>query len=102
MCCCRRIASADLTSEVETPGEDVEDYPVKAKKRSRGEPLGPVPYLVVVLMLACFWLLLIFIEDTSGHGLGVWIARLGYGALGFLWFGLTIMRFKDAGFGTGS
>lgn len=97
------IAGPDLNSDEGTPEEEAKEYlPVRAERQYQGEPIGPTSYLLVLLLLACIWLLPIFIEDASGQGLGVWIARLGYCVLGFLWFGVTILRFKDAGFQTGS
>ncbi len=72
------------------------------KDRPKSRPIGPVGFLYALVAIACLWLVLIRLNEASGHGLGVWIARVGYAVLGFLWLGFAILRFKDAGlFGRG-
>jgi hypothetical protein len=66
-------------------------------KRRKFNPGSPLAFLIALIILAGIWLPLIYLDDVSGHGVGVWLARLGYAILGFYWFGLSVNRFKDAG-----
>jgi len=57
----------------------------------------PVSFLRSLLTLACLWLPLIWLENISGGGIGVWLARLGYCILSLVWFFILIGRLNDAG-----
>jgi uncharacterized membrane protein YhaH (DUF805 family) len=59
--------------------------------------VSPVGYLRSLLTFACIWLPLIYLEDASGQGFGVWIARLGYSILSIVWFFKVLGRLDDAG-----
>jgi hypothetical protein len=71
----------------------------KRRKVAKPYPVGPFEYLCIQLVFACLCLPLIYIDDVSGGSVGSWIARLGYAILGFFWFGFSIGRFEDAGWG---
>jgi hypothetical protein len=66
-------------------------------KRRQFNPGSPLAFLIILIILASLWLPLIYLDDISGHGAGVWIARVGYAILGFFWISLSVNRFKDAG-----
>lgn len=77
---------------------------VKAERRSvRGTEvrkeieIDRSVFLTALIVIGCLWLLLIFIDDASGQGMGTWIAWVGYLVLGFFWFGFVVGRFNDAG-----
>jgi hypothetical protein len=81
--------SAEQSSNTDTSDDKVESR--------RNNPASPYAFLVVLIILAGLWLPLIYLGDISGHGAGIWGARIGYAILGFFWFGLAASRFKDAG-----
>jgi hypothetical protein len=59
--------------------------------------VNPVGFLHSLLTIACLWLPLICLEDASGQGAGVWIARFGYSILSIVWFFNVLGRLDDAG-----
>lgn len=84
-------------SETNAPEDEAEKDSGEEVERARTNLATPKSYLVALSVIACLWLALIYIDDVSGHGIGVWVARLGYAFLGFMWFGAAANRFKDAG-----
>jgi hypothetical protein len=58
---------------------------------------SPVSFLRSLLTLGCFWIPLIWLENASREGIGVWFARFGYGILGLVSFFVLIGRLNDAG-----
>jgi hypothetical protein len=77
----------------------VDDEKVSAKK-DVFPPLprvGPIGFLRSLLTLACLWLPMILLDDASGRGTGMWVARLGYFILGVVWLIKAFGRLEDAG-----
>lgn len=87
-----KYASMDGIAE---PREEVSSAP-SWKYRTRWF-VTQVGFLRSLLTLACFWLPLIRLQDASGQGAGVWIARFGYFILAIIWFYIILGRLDDAG-----
>jgi len=56
----------------------------------------PVSFLRNLLTLACFWLPLIWLQESGGE-MGIWFARFGYCILSLVWLSVVIGRLNDAG-----
>lgn len=74
-----------------------EKAPAPTKKYPTRWSISPVSFLRRLLTIACFWLPLIRLEESSGQGNGVWIARFGYFILCIVWFYIVLGRLFDAG-----
>ena len=59
--------------------------------------VSPVGFLRSLLTLACLWIPLIWLEDASGQGAGMWIARFGYSIPSIVWLCIVLGRLDDAG-----
>jgi hypothetical protein len=59
--------------------------------------VGPVGFLRSLLTIACLWLPLIYLQNASSPGAGVWIARFGYFVLSVVWSYAILGRLTDAG-----
>lgn len=59
--------------------------------------VGPVGFLRSLLTLACLWLPMILLDDVSGRGTGMWVARLSYFILSVVWSIMVFGRLEDAG-----
>jgi hypothetical protein len=90
-------ASPEVTMGGAMLADEETPCPVQDEDRPNRKQIGPWGFLYGLSMIACFWLVLIRLDDVSGYGLGVWVARMGYAVLSFFWFGLAGSRFKDAG-----
>jgi hypothetical protein len=88
-----RIGFGDTSAEASSD-KDTSDDKVKRRQFNPGSPRA---FVIILIILASLWLPLIYLDDISGHGAGVWVARIGYAILGFFWFSLSVNRFKDAG-----
>jgi hypothetical protein len=88
--------SAEQSSDTDTSIDKVKRWQFNLK-RWQFNPGSPRAFLIALIILAGLWIPLIYLDDISGHGAGVWIARVGYAILGFFWLGLSVNRFKDAG-----
>jgi hypothetical protein len=92
------IAEPAAVSIAASSDEKVEKPPVRQIEPRGATEIVQSVFLTALIMIACLWLLLIYVDDTSGQGVGVWFAWIGYMVLGFFWFGFLAGRFKDAGF----
>lgn len=63
---------------------------------------GAFEYLRILLVIACLWIPLIYMDSTSGGGAGSWIARIGYVILVCAWLIFANGRLEDAGWGHSS
>ena len=77
--------------------KDDEKASVVKKKFPARLLVGPVGFLRTLLTFGCLWVPLIWLADTSGSGVGVWIARCGYFVLGLVWLIKVSGRLEDAG-----
>jgi hypothetical protein len=57
----------------------------------------PFEFLRILSVIAFIWIPLIYMDSTSGDGIGSWIARIGYSILVFFWMTFAHGRFEDAG-----
>lgn len=62
--------------------------------------IRPRTFLCGLLLIALFWILLIYAQAVLGRGSGRWIEWCGYCILGFVWFMVVSGRILDAGWGT--
>ena len=60
-----------------------------ARRRVLRRPINRSRFSWGLAIIAFFWLFLINMDDISHRGVGTWIARSGYAALGFFWFGFV-------------
>jgi hypothetical protein len=80
-----------------SPLEALNEAPAPIKSRQPRLLVGPIGFLRGLLTVACIWLPLIRLEETSANGTGAWIARLGYFLLGVVCFVRVLGRLEDAG-----
>lgn len=73
------------------------------QKRKAAKPflVSPLAFLVRLLVIACLWAPLIWMETTSSNGVGAWFARCGYFILTFAWIMNATGRFADANWAFG-
>lgn len=88
-------------SQADTPEDQVERRSVQENGKRRVTQVSPSTFLGALFTLVLLWLPLTYLDDFSGRGFWVWIARLGYAILGFFWFGFAASRFNDAGLPNG-
>jgi hypothetical protein len=86
----------ELLAEINRREEDLKKL-VPVARTNELALSGPFEYLRVVFVIACLWVLLIYMDDAFGGSVGSWIARLGYLILGFFWLTFANGRFEDAG-----
>jgi hypothetical protein len=70
---------------------------VRAEKTNVLALCGPFEFLRIVVVLAGLCVPLVYVDYTSGDGLGRWLARVGYSVLAFFWMTFAHGRLKDAG-----
>lgn len=59
--------------------------------------VGQLSFARSLLTLAFLWIPLIWLANSSGWVLGVWVARFGYSILAIVWFFKFLGRLADAG-----
>jgi uncharacterized membrane protein YhaH (DUF805 family) len=92
---------SEALMNAETKDQEIDRQPTKTKKMRQVRPISPKGFFVTLLVIFCFWSLMIYLDDASGHGVGSWIAWIGYVVLVFTWFGNVARRLKDAGWAHG-
>jgi uncharacterized membrane protein YhaH (DUF805 family) len=92
---------SEALMDAETKDHEIDRQPTQTQKRRRVRPISPKGFLVTLLVIACLWSLMIYLDGASGGGIGSWIAWIGYMLLVFSWFGNVARRLKDAGWAHG-
>lgn len=64
---------------------------------SLSRKVSSVGFLRTLLTIGCLGFPMILLDNASGQGTGVWIARLGYFVLGTVWLTKISDRLEDAG-----
>lgn len=77
--------------------EGLQIVPVPSNKISSRLLVGPVGFLRTLLTFACIWFPLILLEKSSGRGIGLPIAHLGFGIVYLVWLLKVLGRFADSG-----
>jgi hypothetical protein len=72
-------------------------------KRKNAKPfmVGPFAFVIRLLVIACLWVPLIYMENASGNGPGKWFSFCGYFILSFAWIMNAAGRFTDANWAFG-
>jgi hypothetical protein len=84
------------SAPVEMIAEDREKVS-EPKKICLSRKLSPIGFLRTLLTIGCLGFPMILLDNASGQGSGVWIARLGYFILGIVWLTKISDRLEDAG-----
>jgi hypothetical protein len=59
--------------------------------------VGPIGFLRSLLTIACFWFPFIWLGDTSGRAVRVFVVNFGFCILYFVWTFKVVGRFADSG-----
>jgi hypothetical protein len=94
------LRSKSRPEEPAPPQRELSEYRKNLElKRKAAKPflVGQYSFLRRVLVIVFLYAPLIYMDVTSSHGMGTWIARFGYFILSFAWIMNVTGRFDDAG-----
>jgi hypothetical protein len=86
----------ELLAEINRRKDDL-NKKMPVVKISKSSLCGPFEYLRILMVITCFWIPLIYLDNVSSGSVGSWIARIGYLILGCFWLIFANGRIEDAG-----
>jgi hypothetical protein len=86
----------ELLAEINRRKDDL-NKKMPVVKIGKSSLCGPFEYLRILMVITCFWIPLIYLDNVSGGSVGSWIARIGYLILGCFWLFFANGRIEDAG-----